>query len=348
MNDQPEPAVREPGEAVAVLPYLLGYHPTNTLVMVAMTRDGEIHTSSTIWTDLPPTQPYLHIAQQYVTTAQRHGALAVILTVVGQATAERPDPLPYHDLIRVITDTMTLAGVHILHTTWASSTTEDGHWWCYDDPDVCNGPVPSPEQTPAAVAAIADGAVAFTSRQALIELLHPDDESVLARRAKEIAQRLAGAGNVPSDSQSTAARTALQAIQTAVGLVQDQPELADDDVIQLSTALTNPLVSAACLGLATGQHAEAAKQLWLQLTKSTPPPYRAEPACQLAATAYLHGDRALADVAVGVAEQANPDHKPAFLLRLVLTLGIPADQVADSLIELAAEANRVIETGQLT
>lgn len=348
MNDQPEPAVREPGEAVTVLPYLLGYHPTDTLVMLALTRDGEIHANSTVWTDLPPTQPYLHIAQQYVAAAQRHGALAVILTVVGQVTAERPDPLPYHDLIQVIADTMTLSGVDLLHTTWASSTTTDGHWWCYDDPDVCNGPVPPPEQTPAAVAAIAAGTVAFTSRQELVELLHPDDESVLARRARQITQRLALAGRAPSDIQSTAARTALHAIQTAVDSTQSQHTLTDQDVVQLATALANPLVAAACLGLATGQHAEAAERLWLQLTKSTPAPYRAEPACQLAATAYLRGDRALAGVAVDLAEQASPDHKPAFLLRLVLTLGIPADQVADSLIQLAAEANRVIETGQLT
>lgn len=346
--DQPNPVtpVYETGELIAAVPYLLGYHPTNALVMITVGGGSRVYTNGTLCIDLPPADSYQDLAQRYARLFRESDATGVVVLVVGTAGQDQPDPLPYHEFVAAIRTHMERGGIRLLHATWTASTTSNSHWWCYARPDECHGPVLPSEQAPAVVAAIAAGIVPFASRQALVDLLRPDDETALVRRAEQINQLVTTANKAAVGAEG-AARTAVQQVDAALAL-DDPSQLTETDIVQLVAALHNRLVQAVCLGFATTERAATAEQLWTKLTKSVPAPYRAEPACLLTATAYLRGNRAVATQALRVAEEANPDHHVIYLLRVVLAYGLPPDLVAESLTDLAAQAREVIETSPTT
>jgi hypothetical protein len=93
------------------------------------------------------------------------------------------------------------------------------------------------------------------------------------------------------------------------------------------------------MGMAVDDRAPEAQRLWTILTRATPPPWRAEPACLLAVTAYVRGNGALAGMAVDIALDADPDHGTANLLNQALQLGMPPKQLRKMLKDIAAPTN---------
>jgi hypothetical protein len=62
--------------------------------------------------------------------------------------------------------------------------------------------------------------------------------------------------------------------------------------------------------------------VWAALTRETPDPEAAEPATQLAVSALLRGDGALAIIALDRAERAWPGHAFAALVRRAAEAGV--------------------------
>ena len=107
--------------------------------------------------------------------------------------------------------------------------------------------------------------------------------------------------------------------------------LDDERVVALTRALQLPAVREAAIAACTGSRSAAAETLWAALTRGTPDPEAAEPAALLALMALLHGDGALANVALQRAEAAWPGHSFTATLRGIAAIGVRPSELRSCL-----------------
>lgn len=335
MSAPPATRIRltDPGELIAAVPHLIGFHPRDSLVVIAL--DGH-RVGMTLRGDVvPPGQEEL-LAAQLVGPLLHQPLTAVVLLVVGGQPGWDGTP-PQRPLVDTVDDVLAAEGIRVQHALWAASTSPGVPWSCYDELG-CAGTVADPAASPMAAASVAAGSVTFASREELAGLLTPDPAPALARRA-----RLIDAADADHPlSAATAARMAgrLAALHAAAG--SGDLGLDDAAVAEVASALCDHRVRDACLSWSAGDGAAAAELLWLALVRATPEPVRAEPAALLGCTAYLRGDGALAGVALDVALAACPEHALAALLRVALDGGLPPDLLRTVARDAAAAAEAAL------
>lgn len=307
----------EPGEFVAAVPYLLGFHPHESLVVVTLTGSEPAVLGATLRVDLPDPRHYQLVVDQLVAPAEQHEARAIAVVVLGGGRPDPPLELPHRDLVELIEKVMTDAGISLVHAVWADSVTEGTTWWCYDDPE-CTGQIPDPAASQLAAMNAVDGVVTFRSRDELAATVAPDPPEALRRRA-ELLDGASATGS-PEDG--------LRLVRDLIdeGL-SDAADLSDRQLIDVVTALRDGTVRDTCLAMALGSKAREAERLWTALTRALPDSARVESACLLAASAYLRGDGAMAGLAVERALDADPRHLLACLLRRALDLSLPPEQI---------------------
>lgn len=306
----------DPSELIAAVPHLLGFHPRNSVVLLAL------HGKSlglTLRADLVDNDQAAVLAEQLLPPIARQRPTGVALVVIGGASMRNGD-LPHRALVDALDGLLTGAGVPVVHAAWTAETACGAPWRCYDDP-LCAGTVADPTTSPLAAATVAAGAVTFGSREEMAALVAAEDTAALARRA--ILLDAADAEH-PMSARLVAQRLArlkkLHRAAAAGDLV-----LSDGIVAEIASALCDHRVRDACLPWCTGSGAAAAERLWLALVRATPAPERAEPAALLALAAYLRGDGALAGVALDAALNACPHHSLSGLLRAALDGGLPPE-----------------------
>lgn len=319
------------------MPYLLGFHPENSLVVVFHGAGGESEAvrrstvAMTARSDLPDPEHDDLIASQLVSTLQgcepdRRPAWAT-LVVVGGGGSSSP---PRRDLVDVVTRCLAEAAVTVAHALWAEATSRDARWRCYQD-ETCHGRVADPGCSVAAATFAAEGTVTYRSREELTRVCEPRDPSALVRRS-QLLDGLTDEGIAPVASPPASFAVVCEALDAAA---TGHLELTDDDVVRLAVALSERQVRDAFL---ITDDSAAAARLWLALTRETPEPERAEPACLLACTAYLRGEGALAGVALDTALAADPGHTLAALLRTAQQSGVPPNTVREYLRRAVADA----------
>jgi hypothetical protein len=337
---RPPVRLHEPGELIAAVPHMLGFHPQDSLVLLALKGDQPNKVGLTLRVDLPPARHRRALADQLLLPVHEHESSAVLVLVVGGGPAD-PPAVPHRELIEVLSDALATIGVPLVHAAWAESTGAGASWRCYDDAE-CAGTVPDPRGTALAAATAAAGLVTFASRDELAALLTPDDESDLARRSAMLDHAAEAAERTGSDP-----RAALRRVREAVERTAERDgPLDDEEIVDLAVALTDLRVRDACLALVTDGSAAAAESLWLKLSRSMPVPERAEAAALLAFSAYVRGEGALASVALEQAEAASPGHRLAHLLRMALDTGLAPSKVATIASNAAAEASWLLADDQ--
>lgn len=340
-----------PAHLIAAVPYLLGFRPVDSVVVVAhaadtshASRSGTI--SHVMRMDIPPAEAVAEL--EPVLRPPLSGAAAVTLVVVG-GTAP-PDGGPAHrDVVSALAAVMTALGVPIAHALWTPAIEVGSPWCCYGA-DRCGGVVPDPSASTMAAATAHAGHVTYSSREAMERSLDPDDDGALARRAAllelAVSRRETGFDDGAESIVGALAvvRDALRRFRSGLDGRDTDAEsstgaegrggsavLTDQEIADLAMALSRHEVRDACLGLAwpAGEpRALAAERLWSALVRATPEPERAEPAALLAYSAYLRGDGALAGMAVRKAKDADPGHLFAKLLDQVLARGMPPERLA--------------------
>jgi hypothetical protein len=316
----------DPSELIAAVPHLLGFHPGNSVVLLAL------HGRSlglTLRADLVDDDQAAVLAEQLLPPIARQRPTGVALIVVGGSA--RAGDLPHRALVDALDHVLTGAGLPLVHPAWAAETARGAPWRCYDDP-LCAGTVADPTTSPLAAATVAAGAVTFSSREEMTELVAEDDPTALQRRA--ILLDAADAEH-PMSARLVARRLArLKELHRAAAA--GDLALSDGVVAEVASALCDHRVRDACLPWCTGPGAAAAEQLWLALVRATPAPERAEPAALLALAAYLRGDGALAGVALDAAMQACPHHSLSGLLRAALDGGLSPELLRSVAADAAA------------
>lgn len=348
--------IGDAGEVLAAVPHLLGFTPADSLVLLGLHTTGDTATFGlTLRLDLPPPE-HRRALVDYVATGPliRRGVTGVIIVVTGSGTAEHGPPgdpphdrsepdedidAPQRDLIALLREGLHEAGIEVLHELWTDRLEAGGSWRCYDDP-VCGGRIPDPKRTALGAAMAASGSVTFDSRQELQRLVAPESEQVLARwsarlsgMAEDREREPAGVG-VHRDVS-----IALAGIRrTAAG-----EALTEDDQLRILLALSDHRVRDLCLGVALGESALAAEQLWLSLVRKAPEPEVAEVAALLAFSAYLRGEGALASVALERVEAGRPEHALGGLLRRALDTGVSPKELTEMAKDAMTDAQLMIE-----
>jgi hypothetical protein len=329
-----------PGELLAAVPHLLGFHPHESMVLIALSGPRAGTVGMTLRADLPPPEQYRPLAEQVLGPMLTNGAKAMFVVLVGGDPPSTEDPgpadLPYTGLVDVVEDVLSEAGVPVAHALWTRAIEAGERWYCYDLPD-CRGELEDPRQSPLAAATALAGVVTFDSREDLVAQLRAVDEEAVERRSAMLDAELTCGSPMPGSAES------LALLRAMIG-EQDAPKPLDDrQVIRLTMALVDHVSRDACLYFGDPEQAARAERLWTTLVREMPEPERAEPACMLAFSAYLRGDGALAGIALDIADEADPMHQLSVLLREILDRGMPPSMLAEVAVRAADQAQAAID-----
>jgi hypothetical protein len=318
---RPPVDLRSPAQLLAALPYLIGFRPANSVVLLGHRAPAGNRLGLVLRGDLPRREDRAHQARALAPRFTLAPHTGVTLVVVGGR--RRPgSPPPHAGFVELLADALGEVGLPVLHAMWAADISEGAAWGCYADPD-CGGELPDPRATVTAAVATGGGSVAFDSRAELESLLAPRSPEALARRAESLA-RLPSPRCLDVSEAASSIRAAFERQRRGSG------PPTDEEAVSLAEALSLPEIRDACLGMAVPPHGPAAREaerLWLTLVQELPAPERAEAAALLGYTAFMRGDGTFAGMALENALAAKPDHVLAGLVKTVLDHGMPPGQL---------------------
>ncbi|MET7807153.1 DUF4192 domain-containing protein [Micromonospora chersina] len=313
-TERPRLAVRSPGDLVAAVPYLLGFHPADSVVVVAVRGRRVVFAARG---DLPepgadPRPAARHLAE----VVARQGTDAA--TVIGYGPAARVTAAV--DAVGEALDRIGLLVLDALRVT-------DGRWWSYlcAEPACCppEGTPYDPAASEVSAAAVFAGQVALPDRAALAAQVSPlgGPVRVAMRRATARAhRRLAGLAGEASSVRSAGAA----AVRTAFRRHRRGERLGDDEVAWLSVLLTHLPVRDHAWSRTDGRDADIS--LWTDVLRRAEPELIAAPGSLLAFAAWRAGHGAVAAVALERVLAAHPGYSLAVLLDDALRRGLsPAE-----------------------
>ncbi|MEW2382495.1 DUF4192 domain-containing protein [Micromonospora sp. NPDC047707] len=331
-TDVPRLSVRSPGDLIAAVPYLLGFHPADSVVVVAMHGKRVTFAARS---DLPDPREPVEAAERMaeparpVDEAARHLAAVVARQVADRATVLGYGPAsrvtPAVDAVRAA---LADAGIPVLDALRVT----DGRYWSYlcDEPECC-----PPDGTPydtgsskVTAAAVFAGQVALPDRAALAAQVAPVDgpERVALRQATERAgRRLADLLDSAPEADVLGGRTVRAAGRAAIRVAgrrhRNGERLDDDEVAWLSVLLTDVAVRDHAWERTDGRDADIA--LWTDVLRRAEPEFIAAPGSLLTFAAWRAGHGSLAAVALERVLTLHPGYSLALLLDDLLRRGVP-------------------------
>ncbi|MCG5215498.1 DUF4192 domain-containing protein [Streptosporangium sp. KLBMP 9127] len=340
MTAVPQPTVRlsDPADFIAIVPYMLGFHPTLSIVaMVFDMEAGSLH--GVLRFDLPERSADVsETLDQFTGILTRDGARHALL--IGYGPGDRVTPV-----VDAMSASMSTAGIQITDMLRC----DNGRYWSYTcvDPACC-----PPDGTPydlldsrTAAEAVLAGLVALPDRDALRATLAPVDGPVreqmreATRVARCRAKTLIGtAGGHPWYQEGR------DRIATALDRTQAGEELAPDEIAWLGVLLTAIFVRDTAMTF-IGEYSDHVHfRLWTEITRKVEPGYAAAPAALLAFVALRTGDGPLARIAVDRALADDPGYRLAGMIGFALDQGLPPSVAAG--MDCPAMAEEVAERAE--
>ncbi|WP_344128366.1 DUF4192 domain-containing protein [Saccharopolyspora halophila] len=321
-------SISEPGDVLAAVPHLLGFHPDDSFVLVSLhDLAGTPRFGATMRVDLPcPMQAcgFGEFLLQGPLSTQ--GAEAERIRLLEEAGP------PMLSVVEVVKETLRRSGIVTAHAVWAPQIREGAPWRCYDDVD-CEGTIPDPKESPIGAVMAANGAVTFGSKDELRELVAPESPEVIARWSARLD---ALTEDALDETDPDRVGRDVRKVHAAIRRIAAGTALTEDDLQGVLLAVSDTRVRDILLGTALSEHAHPAEELWLSLVRKAPDAELPEVAALLAFSAYLRGEGGLASVALERIEKVQPDHRLGALLRQTMEAGIPPAEL-DAIARISAE-----------
>ena len=323
MNNYSNVDANYPADLVASVPYLLGYHPTDSLVVVTSDDERSDLVGAVFRIVLPAQDDETYAIAELLRLVWSSDVVEASLVVISEPQPDQPpEPLPRADFVRRLSAALTDSGVVVNCAVWAAATREGTPWRSYVQPDR-HGFVPDPNATTIAAVTTLAGMVTYDSREQLAATLAPEaPQDVLDRRAELLT------------ASAKAPVPGLDVLDAAIERFERGDfEFADEDFATLGTMLADPFIRDQWVGRCGGDHAIAAERLTLSMVRGLPAPWRAHAAAVCAFAAYLRGDGVLAGIAISNALEVDPGNNLANLLRAALVQAIHPDDLREVLNE---------------
>jgi hypothetical protein len=305
--------VKTPAELIAALPYLIGFHPADSVAVVAL-RGRQIVFAARY--DLPdPGRSAEAIGRDAADVAQVVASQGVTTaTVIGYGTFDRVTPT----VVRLAA-ALELAGVPVFDQLRVTG----GRWWSYLCVDqLCcpeEGKPCLPPDSAIAAAATFSGAVALPDRAALVAQLAPTG-TVSSAGAQERLGELFDRETHEAGFHRQLRRAGRSAIRDAERRYRSGRRLTDAEVAWLGVLL----VWLPVRDYAWERTGESSWwiSLWTDVLRRVEPLYVPAPAALLGFAAWRSGQGALARVAIERAVDQEPEYEMARLLLEFLQLGV--------------------------
>ena len=312
--------VSSPAHLVAVVPYLLGFHPRDSLVVVGRRERSLVFAARQ---DLPPADTPLadldEAARQVAAVVARQSVDSVVL--IGY-TDERSSGAA---MAAAVGDALLDLAVPVSEQLRVA----DGRFWCYlcTDEDCCPPGGRAYETEAGRIREVA-GFEVFADRAALVASVAPVEGAAAeamrvatAEADRRLDELAAGPEAGPGTLLAALGRAGARAVGAAMARYRDGGTIDDGEAAWLTVLLPHAPVNQYAL-----EHADAAEwqvALWTSVLRRARPELAAMPAVLLAFTAWRGGQGALSAVAVERALAADPSLGIARLLDEVLADGIP-------------------------
>ena len=307
-----------PEDLLAATPYLLGYHPSESIAFLGLSG-GDVKITGRY--DLSDAEG-LRDPSRLVENLGRQGVDSVLLLGYGPPGRVTVDM----DILREALAQAALPVREALRVT-------DGRYWSYLCPggDCC--PVEGTafdlggERVSAAMTFA--GLQALPSREevvALIEPCPPEDRALiraaLAEKSASLASELLG-------TRDTTARwdgwrdEGVALLRRVIGELRSGGRLPEiDDIASLCLMLCHDRIRDEAWAMVDEYEPEALVPLWIRLVRHAEPEHVPVTASLLSYAAWRAGNGALARIAVERALEAQPDHRLALMLTDVLNAGL--------------------------
>ncbi|MGH8881387.1 MAG: DUF4192 domain-containing protein [Stackebrandtia sp.] len=318
MNTPLDPDIQltTPAELVAAVPYLVGYPPIDSLVIIALSHKD---IAVTLRLNLPDRDTPINVAGAIVPSLRRNNADAAIIIAYGEP--DRVTPVIDHVLPR-------FGDIHIVDAIRVT----DNRLWSYicAEPSCC-----PPEGTPVAAdnrvaaAFVAEGQFAQPNRdtiEATLDPVAPDTRDRVEEALREVVQaaqcdQFDGTGTFPLariiPTIPHAAESAANGFMPTV-----------DGTAELGFAIADPVhgQTAAIQFIDSRQH-HGGLALWIWLSRHLSDGYRVDALALCAYAAWRQGSGVLAQIAIDIAGRINPGHRFAAVVALLLSRGVPPSSI---------------------
>ena len=301
-ESRPTTVVKDPSEVIAIIPYLLGFDPADSIVVVALegprNRFGPCFRLDLATRD--------DAAQQVAAVVGFVGQLccATVIVVVFSDDAGRADPV-----VRDVSVELTARGVTVQEALRA-----DGRrWWSYtcDDPGCC-----SPGGTPYDVSSsrvAAEAVVAGLQRLPSRDSLRLQFEPLPARRS---------AINQLRREIEVVAPTEAELIRLLDQGVGDAGTLSDVDLVRVATGVQHLALRDLAWMQMSRANADSHFALWSHVMRCVPDDLLAPVGSLTAFAAWLQGTGVLASHALDRVLAVYPRYSMALLIGRILQSGI--------------------------
>jgi hypothetical protein len=313
-------SLRSVGELLAVVPYLLGFHPADSAVVLGL-RDRQILLQ--VRSDLPAPSDVPAFAGYHADLFARQHATGAVLLGYGAGPAVTPGVLALGAAFEA-------RGIPVLDAV----RVEEGRYWSYlcEEPGCCppeGRPYDTGASSPLAVAAVVEGCVALPSREVLERRLAPVDgpaRAAMADATLRANDRLTAlVEKAPRDLGRALLRAGSTTVDAAVGCQRTGGRLSDDELAWLTVVLLYPPVrdyAWQSIGGDLGVHVG----LWTEVVRRADPELAAAPATLLSFATWRAGEGAVASIALSRALAADPEYPMARLMSRALGGGLsPAE-----------------------
>lgn len=280
---------RTPEDVLAAVPVLLGFEPSDSVVMLTFGGQETFHAR----VDLPPPTEVDVGIDLLLQPAQEHGVAQVLFVVY---TAR---PRYGARVLDRLSEAFETAGIRVVHALRA-----DGRCWF-----VGRGPGTRYDVTahPFRARAVLDGQVVTRSRDELADRLRPVAEGVAAVQAE--------LGSVPPYDGMEVVATVWRALE--------QGHFEDDDLAGVLLGMRDGAVRDAAWSSMSRDDAPAHVALWTDAVQRSPADLVGAPAAVLGLACWLAGNGALAWCAVDRCVEADPDNSLAGLVGELLSRAVP-------------------------